>query len=75
MTDSTFVNDALALSQESAQLNRYAVGIWTQDQYEAYMHVWSEGHEGSSIAVGWHAPTTYPEVTRLIDLLHEGLRR
>ena len=71
MIDAIFVRDALSLTQESAQRNRYAVGIWSQDQYEAFMHVWAEGKD-SSLASGWLTPTSYPEVQRLIDLLHEG---
>jgi len=72
MNDATFVRDALALPQESAQRNRYAVGIWSQDQYEAYMHVWAETAFGFW-ADGWRKPTFYPEVARLIDLLHKEL--
>ena len=69
MNENHFLSEALCLTQEQAELNRYRVGLWTQDQYEAYMHVWSI-NKFSSLADGWKDDNySTPEVGRLVSLL------
>ena len=73
-TEESYLNEALQLTQEQAELNRYRVGIWSQDQYEAFMLVWSNGKAYLSEALAWLANgPSCDEVARLADLLRSRL--
>jgi hypothetical protein len=44
VTDESFVNEAVSLTYDQAECNRYRVGIWTQDQWEAFSVNHAVGH-------------------------------
>lgn len=72
MDNTTFVNDALALTQEDAEVLRYRTGVWTQDQYEAYMHVWCRNKIGG-LAEAWQHVEPLPSVVELVAALDAAL--
>lgn len=60
-----FLNEARKFTPDQA-MQRYMNGIWSQDQYEAYMHAWSRGKVGSE-AVNWQRTPPEGEVKRLAE--------
>jgi hypothetical protein len=66
MEDTSFVNEAVSLTYDQAELNRYRVGIWTQDQWEAFSINHAVGH---AYPVDTDYFRAFPEVARLVVAL------
>lgn len=64
--ESSFLNEAISLTYDQAELNRYRVGIWSQDQWEAFSVNHPVGH-AYPVALDYFA--TFPNVARLVVAL------
>ena len=60
----TFTSRQLSLMTFDSVDNWYRQGCVTQDEFEAYMHVWATwpAHEGYSNGRGWTDESSFPEV-------------
>lgn len=71
MDDQTWVRDAQSLSYDSAQHNRFYVGAWTADQWEAYDIAWQHGAPRFGSSVYPIDPVNGHVATLALELLAE----